>query len=417
MTLVAKLAAQLALAATLIASAGPAIAVDRAAVERQFSQWLDAEIRPEALARGVTARNFDQALGSVRISWELPDLVPPGTKPRTPEEQFQAEFRSPAAYFAGRHLDAVIAGGRLRLNRHAQLLAKLERETGVPGPILLAIWGRESGFGAAKPTHNAFVVLATKAFMSSRKEMFRKELLAALEMVAWRRVPITAMKSSWAGALGQPQFLPTSYLAHARDGDGDGKIDIWNSDADTLASIANYLRYFGWVRGRDWGFEVVVPDSVDCFLEGPDRGRTIAEWAAMGVARASGKPFPASELAAEGYLMMPAGRFGPAFIVTPNFYVLKDYNESDLYALFIGHAGDRIAFGGTGFSAGWRGIDAMKRSDIAEIQQRLETIGNDVGGVDGLPGFKTRRSIGQWQKSQGQAPSCFPSQTVHKSLG
>jgi len=400
----------------LFESGAPALAVDRTAVERQFSQWLDTEIRPEALARGITARNFDQALGRVRVSWELPDLVPPGTKPATPEEQFQAEFRAPAAYFSGRQLDAVIAGGRQRSSGHAQLLARLERQNGVPGPILLAIWGRESGFGAAKLRYNAFVVLATKAFMSSRKELFRKELLAALEMVARHGISIAAMKSSWAGALGQPQFLPTSYLAHAADGDGDGKADIWNSDADTLASIANYLKHYGWVRDRDWGFEVTVPDGVACHLEGPDRGRRISEWAAMGIARVNGKPFPQNELGAEGFLMMPAGRHGPAFVVTPNFYVLKQYNESDLYALFIGHAGDRIAFGGSGFSAHWQKVDAMKRSEIAEIQQKLEKLGHDVGGVDGLPGFKTRRSIGEWQKSRGQAATCFPSEAVTRAL-
>ncbi len=253
--------------------------------------------------------------------------------------------------------------------------------------------------------------------MSPRKELFRKELFAALEMVARRGVSILAMKSSWAGALGQPQFLPSSYLAHAADGDGDGKVDIWNSDADTLASIANYLRHYGWVRDRDWGFEVTVPDSVACSLEGPDRGKKISDWSAMGIERVNGRPFPPNELRSEGFLMMPAGRFGPAFVVTPNFYVVKEYNESDLYALFIGHAGDRIAYGGGGFSAEWQTIDTMKRSEIAEIQQNLEKLGYDVGGVDGFPGFKTRRSIGEWQEKNGQAPTCFPSRAVRQGLG
>jgi membrane-bound lytic murein transglycosylase B len=231
-----------------------------------------------------------------------------------------------------------------------------------------------------------------------------------------RGVPHAAMKSSWAGALGQPQFLPSSYLKHAVDGDGDGSADIWKSEADTLASIANYLHHYGWVKGRDWGFEVTVPDTVSCALEGPDRGRKIADWAAMGIARVGGKPFPAHEAGQEGFLLMPAGRHGPAFIVTPNFYVLKEYNESDLYALFVGHAADRIAYGDRRFAAGWSKVDNLYRSDIASMQRGLERLGYDVGGADGLPGFRTRRSIGEWQARNGLAPTCFPDAQTVKAL-
>ena len=224
------------------------------------------------------------------------------------------------------------------------------------------------------------------------------------------------MKSSWAGALGQPQFLPTSFLKHAVDFDGDGVADIWNSTPDTLASIANYLVDYGWVKGRDWGFEVTVPDSVSCALEGPDQGKRISDWAALGIARIGGKPFPKSELKAEGFLLMPAGRSGPAFIVTPNFYVLKEYNESDLYALFIGHGADRIAGGDRTFAGKWGKVGGLYRSDVAAMQRGLEKLGYDVGGADGLPGFKTRRSIGDWQAKNGQAPTCFPNAGVVKAL-
>ena len=179
---------------------------------------------------------------------------------------------------------------------------------------MLAIWGRESGFGSAKIPHDAFEVLGTKAFLSTRRDMFRKEVLAALVILERGLAGRQSMKSSWAGALGQPQFLPTSFLKHAVDFDGDGVADIWNSTPDTLASIANYLVDYGWVKGRDWGFEVTVPDSVSCALEGPDRGRKISEWAALGIERVSGKPFPEHELRAEGFLLMPAGRSGVAAV-------------------------------------------------------------------------------------------------------
>ena len=279
---------------------------------------------------------------------------------------------------------------------------------GVPGEVVLAIWGRESGFGAAKIPYDAFEVLGTKAFLATRKEMFRTEVLAALVISTRAWSAAQAMKSSWAGALGQPQFLPTSFLKHAVDFDGDGTPDIWNSVPDTLASIANYLVDYGWVKGRDWGFEVTVPESVSCALEGPDQGKKISDWAAMGVSRINGKPFPESELKAEGFLLMPAGRNGPAFIVTPNFYVLKEYNESDLYALFIGHGADRIASGDKRFAGAWGKVGGLYRSDIAGLQRGLEKIGYDVGGADGLPGFKTRRSIGDWQAKNGRAATCFP---------
>ena len=181
---------------------------------------------------------------------------------------------------------------------------------------------------------------------------------------------------------------------------------------DTLASIANYLVNYGWVKGRDWGFEVTVPESVSCTLEGPDQGRRISDWAAMGIARVGGKPFPANELKAEGFLLMPAGRSGPAFIVTPNFYVLKEYNESDLYALFIGHGADRIAHGDRRFAGAWGKVGGLYRSDIAALQRGLEKTGHDVGGADGLPGFKTRRSIGKWQEANGRAATCFPDSEI-----
>jgi lytic murein transglycosylase len=393
-------------------SAAPAPAAD---VNSLFADWLKTDLWPEARARGITATTFNAAFSGVKPNLELPDLVMPGEKPAPPKEQHQAEFRAPAAYFAENVIGAVTAGGRARAKRLAPILSTIEARYGVPSGILLAIWGRESGFGGARLPYDGIEVLATKAFMSARKDEFRPEILAALEMVQ-RGVPHAAMKSSWAGALGQPQFLPSSYLKHAVDGDGDGSADIWKSEADTLASIANYLHHYGWVKGRDWGFEVTVPDTVSCALEGPDRGRKIADWAAMGIARVGGRPFPAHEVGQEGFLLMPAGRHGPAFIVTPNFYVLKEYNESDLYALFVGHAADRIAYGDRRFAAGWDRVDNLYRSDIASMQRGLERLGYDVGGADGLPGFRTRRSIGEWQARNGLAPTCFPDAQTVKAL-
>ena len=401
---------------TLAAVPQSANGASRSNVEKQFRQWLDGELWRDAKRNGVSRKTFQAAFSGVTLNWKLPDLVPPGTKAKTPKKQRQAEFGSPGNYFSQKTLSSIAASGRSLSKKHAATLAAVERKYGVPGHIIIAIWGRESGFGRVKIPHNAFRVLGTKAFMSTRKELFYREVLGALVMVQKGHASISAMKSSWAGALGQPQFLPTSYLKHAVDGDGDGRADIWRSDADTLASIGSYLNDFGWVSGRDWGFEVTVPASVSCALEGPDHGRKISDWAAMGINRVSGKPFPDNEARSEGYLLMPAGRSGPAFIVTPNFYVLKEYNESDLYALFIGHAGDKIAYGSRPFTGKWGKVGGLYRSDIAKMQRVLETKGYDVGGADGLPGYKTRRSIGDWQTRNGMKPTCFPKRELAKKI-
>ncbi|WP_210336833.1 lytic murein transglycosylase [Aquamicrobium zhengzhouense] len=398
----------------IIGASAPAYA--QSSINAQFQSWLQNDLWPQAKARGVSAETFNAAFKGVTPNLKLPDLVLPGQKPETPKQQHQAEFGSPAAYFAEKTVSGVTSGGRARAGQLKAALDRIEQRYGVPRGILLAIWGRESGFGNAKIPYNAFEVLGTKAFLATRKEMFRSEVLAALEMIENRHTSISAMKSSWAGALGQPQFMPTSYLQYAVDGDGDGRADIWGSAADTLASIANYLAQRGWVKGRDWGFEVNVPANLSCALEGPDRGLKISDWAAKGVTRVSGRPFPEHEARQEGYLLMPAGRSGPAFIVTPNFYVLKEYNFSDNYALFVGHAADRISYGDRRFATEWGKVGGLYRSDVAAMQRALEKLGYDVGGADGLPGFRTRRSIGEWQEKAGMPATCFPDRSIVSSL-
>jgi lytic murein transglycosylase len=404
--------------AALLAAAVPvsAGAAPKAKIDAQFQNWLTSDLWPEARAKGVSKAVFDQAFAGVSVNLDLPDLVMPGEKPKTPKKQVQSEFGSPGKYFNARTVNAVTSGGVARAGQYSRTLKAVESKYGVPGRIVLAIWGRESGFGSVKIPNNAFAVLGTKAFLASRKEMFRKELIAALEIVQKGYIGAGSMKSSWAGALGQPQFMPTSYLEHAVDFDGDGKRDIWNSVPDTLGSIGHYLQQYGWQAGRDWGYEVNVPDNVSCSLEGPDQGKPFSAWERLGISRVNGKAFPASETKQEGFLLMPAGRHGPAFIVTKNFYVLKEYNMSDLYALFIGHVGDRIAYGAKGFSASWGDVGGLYRSDIAGMQRKLEKQGYDAGGADGFPGFKTRRSIGIWQGKNRLPQTCFPDKSLVGSI-
>ncbi|UXM95909.1 lytic murein transglycosylase [Bartonella sp. HY329] len=389
--------------------------VNKPQIEKNFQQWLENDFWPIAKANGISRQTFDSALKNVKINWKLPDLVIPGAAPKPQKPQSQAEFSSPARYFDEQKIKIIVDGGKKRKSQYEQLLSQIKTRYGVPENIILAIWGRETAYGSVKIPYDAFEVLATKAFMATRKEMFQNELLSALIIVEKNYINANELKSSWAGALGQPQFMPSSYLKHAVDFDGDGHRDIWQSVPDSLASIANYLKLEGWDSKFNWGYEVILPQSVSCALEGPDMRKSLAEWQQLGVKRADRRSFSNTDLKTPASLLMPAGRFGPAFLVTPNFYVIKSYNMSDLYAVYIGHVADGI--GGTPqFFAKWQNVDVTLRSDVLKIQQYLQKQGYDIGKADGLAGFKTRRSIGQWQQKNGLAADCYPSQKTLKAL-
>ncbi|MDQ0562908.1 lytic murein transglycosylase [Rhizobium mesoamericanum] len=395
-------------AALLALSCKPVLCASKADVEAQFENWVQNDLWPEAQRNGISERAFRASFAGVELNWSLTDLAPPGFPPPKEQKQTQAEFSSPAPYFNEDRLKRLAATGRDFASQYASVLKKIERTYGVPGSIVLAVWGRETGFGAAKIPNSAVEVLATKAFMSTRKEMFRTELIAALHIIDRGDATPAEFKGSSAGALGQPQFMPTSYLKYAVDFDGDGHPNIWTSVPDTLASIANFLGQKGWQRGRSWGYEVTIPDQVSCAQEGPDLAKPVSHWASLGVTRISGKAFPSDEGKASGMMLVPAGRDGPEFVVTPNFYVIKEYNNSDLYALYIGNLADRIAYGSGAFQGSWGDVGKMLRSDVAAMQKALEKKGYDVGGSDGLPGYKTRRSIGDWQEKNGMRPTCYP---------
>ncbi|WP_428671919.1 lytic murein transglycosylase [Roseibium sp.] len=374
--------------------------------DAQFRQFLKSDVAPAARQAGVSQATLDRELKGLTPDTSLPGLVGPGGKGKPPKINFQAEFKSPARYFRDSQFNALVPRGRSLMKQHASALSRIEAKYGVPRRIILAIWARESGYGSAKIPYDAIRVLATQAFMGQRPEFFKGELIAGLKILQNGDVSRTGMKSSWGGAMGQPQFLPSSFLKYAVDFDGDGKRNIWSSDVDTMASIAHYLSAHGWVKGRDWGYEVFLPENVSCTREGPDNRQAISAFVREGVRRVSGKPFPANEVNQPGNILLPAGRYGPAFIATENFYVIKDYNESDAYALFVGHLADRYG-SNKGFAGKWKPMKETTRGAVRNLQQRLEGLGHDVGGADGLIGFKTRRSIGRDQEKNGFFATCW----------
>jgi lytic murein transglycosylase len=382
---------------------GPAHAADAA-----FRAWIEA-LRPEAEAAGVSRATFDTAFRGLEPDLTIPDLEIPGRPAR--DASGQAEFtRAPSEYLDKAYLMRLAADGKALLTKHQATLEKIERDIGVDRYSVLAIWGRETAYGAHKEGHDAIRVLATLAYVGRRKDLFRTELLAALRMLQ-AGVPRAKMRSSWAGAMGLTQFMPSEYFTHAHDLDGDGDTDIFNSIPDALASAARQLKGKGWVPGQTWGYEVRLSPRTDCSLEGPTQARPIAEWAKLGVVRARGRPWTEKELSLEAYLMSPAGGYGPSFLVLENYKVIRLYNMSDLYAVFVGHLADRIAGGGD-FETPWGGVAPQKTRTISEIQERLKAQGYEVEKIDGKVGSNTRKLIGTYQRTNKLKVDCWPTDAV-----
>jgi len=393
-------------AAALIAAISPAAGADA------FRVWLDG-LWPEAQSLGVSRATFDKAFRGLRPDLSLPDLIIPGRK--RDDSAGQAEFTSSAMdYLNPKYLARLAVQGRKFLKQHERSLARIEKATGVDRHILVAIWGRETAFGTYKLPHDAIRVLATQAYVGRRKEQFRKELLYALKMLE-DGVPRAKMRSSWAGAIGLTQFLPSEYYGHADDGDGDGKVDLFDSVPDALASAARQLANKGWVRGLRWGYEVKLPEHGDCSLEGPPGARSIGEWVKLGFERAGPERFRPEELGLGAYLMMPSGAYGPAFLATENFQVIRRYNTSDLYALFVGNLADRMAGGGD-FRTPSAKIAQPRTAQVKEIQKRLIEKGYGLEKIDGKIGSNTRRQVGTYQKKHGLKIDCWPTKAVLSHL-
>jgi lytic murein transglycosylase len=377
-----------------------------------FRAWVEG-LWPDAQALGVSRATFDAAFKGLAPDLKLPDLILPGRK--RDDSAGQAEFtKSAMEYLDPKSLADLGAQGRTFFKQHERDIVKIEQDTGVDRYILVAIWGRETAYGTHKDTRDAIQVLATQAYTGRRADQFRSELLFALKMLQ-DGVARAMMRSSWAGAVGLTQFLPSEYYKYAADGDGDGKADIFNSVPDALASAAHQLAGKGWVRGQRWGYEVRVPEHADCSLEGPPGHRSIGEWMKLGFERAGPTRFRPDERGIDAYLMMPSGAYGPAFLATENFQVIRRYNTSDLYALFVGNLADRIAGGGDFFTPPGR-VAQPRTSQVMEIQERLQKLGYPIDKIDGKIGSGTRREVGTYQKTNRLKIDCWPTEAVLSHL-
>jgi lytic murein transglycosylase len=363
------------------------IAPPTASGDMVFDAWA-AEFQPRALAAGISPQV---------LAREMAGLTP---NPRvTSLDVGQPEFSKPVSEYIKGVIgpDRVATGQRQRTQLPE--LGPIEDRFGVPREILLGVWAMESGFGRQQGDFDVVRSFATLAAQGRRRAFAEGELIAALKIIQSGEQPRARLKGSWAGAMGQTQFIPSMYLSTAVDMDGDGRRDIWGSSADSLASAANLLAKAGWVRGQSWAREVTVPPGFDFSqTEGPKL--TPAEWAKQGLVRADGQPWSAADEAAQAQLIAPSGAGGPLFLVFPNHFVIRQYNNSLAYALGVGLLADRFA-GAPGLVRPWPQETPLALLDRMTAQRALIALGYDVGGADGVVGLKTRSALRTWQKSRG----------------
>jgi membrane-bound lytic murein transglycosylase B len=364
-----------------------------------FTAFLQA-LWPDAAHRGITRPTFDSAFAGL-----TPDPKVLAAMRREPE------YGKPmGAYLAGLVSAARVGIGQRKSTQWADTLRAVQNKYGVQQAILVSIWGIESSFGAGAQPWDVFRSVATLAEAKFQQPLFRDELLSALKILQDGHIARREFVGSWAGAMGQPQFLPSSYLKYAVDFDGDGKADIWRSVPDVLGSIANYLQKSGWQPQLPWGFEVAVPEKFDYRLS---RG-SLAEWSQRGLRRVDGSALPA---AGHAILFFPSGASGPAFLVTDNFDVLKRFNNSDAYALAVGVLADRL-HGLPGVRAAWPADDVQpSRRERIALERRLAALRYKVGDFDGHLDFAMRDAIRELQTQFGMLPDGYPGRAFLERVG
>jgi membrane-bound lytic murein transglycosylase B len=381
----------------------PALAPPMTGGDAQFQSFVR-DFETTALAEGITVETYNRAMTGIAPLATIQDAI-----------DNQPEFVRPIWSYLDSAVSARrVADAKLMLARYADTLAAIEAKTGVPKEILVAIWGMETDFGSTIGGYNLFATLATQAYQGPRQQYARRELLAALKLLQQENYPVSEMTASWAGAFGQTQFMPSTFFRYAIDGDGDGKIDLWQSAPDALASTAAMLVREGWQSGKPWGYEIKLPKDFDYSLADLDERRPLSDWAAQGVQTASGAALPAGDDAVS--LFLPAGAHGPAFVLYDNFRVIMQYNNATSYALATGMLADRMA-GRQNFVANWpRNERPLSHDERIQFQTALKALGYDPGNADGILGRKTRAALKQYQKAKNLPADSFPTASLLAAL-
>lgn len=364
----------------------------------KFEAFIQNTLWPRMKAAGVSRALFDSAFAGI--------TDPDPTVLKLADNQ--PEFKSTTSAYLEKAVTPIrIDTGRRKKAEEEQLLSAIERKYGVDRHILLGIWGMESNFGKDKGSMSVMRSLATLAYSGRRKDYANEQLVAAFKILQRGLVTPEKFTGSWAAAMGHTQFIPTSYLSFAVDWTGDGKKDIWNSRQDALASTANYLAKAGWKSDRPWGWQVTLPKGFNMALIGRTHWRTVAEWEKLGVKRADGSKFGASQVKA--FVMVPQGLEGPRFLVTQNFLAIMKYNISHSYALAVGHLADRIRGNGP-FQGAWPDVDFdLSFEQRVALQKKLTALGFETGGSDGRFGARTYEAIIAYQKQRGLPLDGVPS--------
>jgi len=383
-------------------AAGPAPAslpaaqatTDEAALQQAFAAWIET-FRASARAAGVDDATLRAALGQVRYLPRVVEL-----------DRAQPEF----SRTVWDYLDRTVTPQRIAMGQDRLAQVRVEADAaaaryGVPAAVVVAIWGMESNYGGNTGGLSTIDALATLGFDGRRANWARGQLLAALQIVQSGDIDRARMVGSWAGAMGQTQFLPSSFIAHAVDADGDGRRDIWGSMADVLASTANFLARSGWRAGQPWGLEIRLPAGFDVSRADAAVRQSASAWAAEGVQPMVGTALPALD---DAEILLPAGARGPAFLVGANFRAILRYNNATSYALAVGLLAQGLG-GGPGVQAPWpRDLQALSRSQVRALQTALHALGFDSGAPDGLLGPATRNAVRQYQRSVGLVADGFP---------
>jgi len=392
-------------AALWAAVLGCGLFAQTASADTAFQQWLQS-LWPEAQKVGVSRATFDAATRGLEPDLLLPELIIPG-RPQAPTAG-QPEFvLTPAEYLKESSFDRLAGEGKKLLERYRTQLSKIEQDFGVPPTVLLAIFARETDYGHARDTHDAIRALATQAYYGKRREKFQQEFLLALKMLDDGVINRADMKSSWAGAMGLTQFLPSDFYKYAVDFEGEGRRDIWTSVPDALASTAKQLVGEGWQRGVQWAYEVHPPQGIDCTIGVPENIKPIGEWVDAGYVSAYARKISPAERAETASLLQPAGVYGPSFLATKNYFAIKEYNFSDLYVLFVGHLSDRM-LDPRPFETLWGKVAQLPTRDLDRMQQILAARGYYHDKIDGKAGMKTRAALGDYQKRNGLKVDCWP---------